>query len=77
MQGLSVAERDLELAPSEIQIYLLGPPRVEWHGQLLAIPRRQARALLYRLAAGNQPYPAMAWVFCSGPMLSRQRPGTI
>ena len=55
MQGLSVAERDLELAPSEIQIYLLGPPRVEWHGQLLAIPRRQARALLYRLAAGDQP----------------------
>ena len=55
MQGLSVAERDLELAPSEIQIYLFGPPRVEWHGQLLAIPRRQARALLYRLAAGDQP----------------------
>jgi len=44
-------------AEAELQVYLLGPPRVEWAGRALAIPRRQARALLYRLAAQLEPVP--------------------
>jgi DNA-binding SARP family transcriptional activator len=42
---------------STLQIYLLGSPAVAWAGQPLAVPRRQARALLYRLAACLQPGP--------------------
>lgn len=57
MQPLSSAPRDGALAPPALQIYLLGPPRVEWQSQPLTIPRRQARALLYRLAAEPQPVP--------------------
>jgi DNA-binding SARP family transcriptional activator len=38
-------------AVTDLHIYLLGSPRVEWAGRPLPIPRRQARALLYRLAA--------------------------
>ena len=44
-------------ASSKLQVYLLGPPHVEWDGRALAIPRRQVRALLYRLAARLQPVP--------------------
>ena len=33
-----------------LQFYLLGPPGIYWNGHTLPIPRRQARALLYRLA---------------------------
>lgn len=29
-----------------LRVYLLGPPQVTWAGQPIAIPRRQARALL-------------------------------
>ncbi len=42
---------------ASLRIYLLGPPRVEWAGRPLYIPRRQARALLYRLATQPQPVP--------------------
>jgi len=42
---------------SGLRVYLLGPPRAEWGGHALAVPRRQARALLYRLAARLQPVP--------------------
>ena len=51
----------IEPAEAEIRIYLLGPPRVEWASDAarprypLAIPRRQARALCYRLGAYPQP----------------------
>jgi predicted ATPase/DNA-binding SARP family transcriptional activator len=38
-----------------LQVTLLGPPQVLWEGGSLLIPRRQARALLYRLAAAPQP----------------------
>jgi DNA-binding SARP family transcriptional activator/tetratricopeptide (TPR) repeat protein len=38
-------------------VYILGPPRVEWAGAPLAIPRRQARALCFYLAARSQPAP--------------------
>ncbi len=40
-----------------LQIALLGAPRVEAQGRTVAIERRQARALLYRLAAALQPMP--------------------
>lgn len=47
----------LSAIPADLRIYLLGPPRVEYSKGSLAIPRRQARALLYRLAADMQPIP--------------------
>lgn len=36
---------------------MLGPAFVEWQGQRLPVARRQARALLYRLAAQVEPVP--------------------
>ena len=36
---------------------LLGPPQVRWAGQPVVLPRRQLRALLYRLATSPQPVP--------------------
>lgn len=39
------------------RIYLLGPPEVVWDGRPLVIPRRQVRALLYRLATYPQAVP--------------------
>ena len=44
-------------AKSKLRVYLLGPPKVEWAGRALTIPRRQVRALLYCLAARPQPVP--------------------
>jgi predicted ATPase/DNA-binding SARP family transcriptional activator len=38
-----------------LRVALFGPPNVTWAGQPLSIPRRQARALLYRLASGLRP----------------------
>ena len=46
-----------------LQVDLLGPPRVTRDGQALALPRRQSRALLYRLAAAPQPVPRDALCF--------------
>ncbi|MCD6290723.1 MAG: transcriptional activator domain-containing protein, partial [Anaerolineae bacterium] len=40
-----------------LRVYMLGPPRVTWKGGPLPIPRRQARALLYYLAAYRRPLP--------------------
>ncbi len=40
-----------------LRIRLLGPPEVVWAGRALVIPRRQVRALLYRLAAKREPVP--------------------
>jgi DNA-binding SARP family transcriptional activator/tetratricopeptide (TPR) repeat protein len=42
---------------TSLRIYLLGPPRVESSNGSLVIPRRQARALLYRLATTMEPTP--------------------
>ncbi len=42
---------------SKLHIHLLGSPQIEWNDQALAIPRRQTRALLYRLAIHMQPVP--------------------
>lgn len=41
----------------DLRVYLLGPSWIEWKGQALSIHRRQARALLYCLAAKRQPVP--------------------
>lgn len=43
-----------ESAPC-LRVFLLGPAFVEWQGQPLAIARRQARGLLYRLAGLEEP----------------------
>jgi len=48
-------------------IYMLGPPRVTWRGHPLTIPRRQTRALLYRLAARLEPVPREQLCFLLWP----------
>ena len=40
-----------------LRIALLGPPTLMWRGQPFPIARRQARALLYRIAAATHPVP--------------------
>ena len=42
-------------ADTSLQVHLLGLPRVECAGSPLSIPRRQVRALLYRLAVQLRP----------------------
>lgn len=54
MPGRSTIESAAS-ASEALQVYLLGPPRVEWSGTVLSVPRRQVRALLYRLAAQPDP----------------------
>ena len=44
----------LDPAPC-LRVFLLGSAFVEWQGQRLPIARRQARGLLYRLAAQTEP----------------------
>jgi ABC-type oligopeptide transport system substrate-binding subunit/DNA-binding SARP family transcriptional activator len=44
-------------AVAPLRIVMLGPPQVTWEGEPLTIPRRQTRALLYRLAASSEPVP--------------------
>ncbi|HEY66429.1 MAG TPA: AAA family ATPase [Caldilineae bacterium] len=44
-----------EAPVEQLCIYMLGPPHVTWEGHPLPIPRRQARALLYRLATHLDP----------------------
>jgi hypothetical protein len=51
-----------DLTPAEaigtnLRVALLGPPTLMWGGQPFAIARRQARALLYRIAAADNPIP--------------------
>ena len=41
--------------PPDLHVYLLGSPRIEQEKNLLEIPRLQARALFYRLAAHLEP----------------------
>jgi predicted ATPase/DNA-binding SARP family transcriptional activator len=47
----------IESLGATFRIALLGPPAFTWDGRPFAIARRQVRALLYRLAAANQPVP--------------------
>ncbi len=46
-----------------LRIELLGPPRLTWQGTPLSIPRRQVRALLYRLAV--YPHPVSRDLLCA------------
>lgn len=57
MSSPAEAEEPAELTPGTLRIYLLGTPSVEWAGQSFSIFRRQARALLYHLAAHLEPIP--------------------
>src|SRR5690242_8428762 len=50
-----------------LRVALLGPPTATWAGQSLPIPRRQARALLYRLAASLRPVPREQLCFLFWP----------
>lgn len=45
------------LQPSALHIKLFGVPQLVTEEQPLTLPRRQARALLYRVAAAHQPVP--------------------
>ena len=51
------AVRPAPAAQAALQVALLGRPVVTWQGQPLTLLRRQARALLYRVAAAAQPVP--------------------
>lgn len=55
MASLFMSEQVSALASVELQVRLLGPPSIAWQGTPLTFPRRQVRALLYRLAAMPQP----------------------
>jgi DNA-binding SARP family transcriptional activator len=57
MASRSGAAQPAEPTALALQVYLLGPPAVAWADHPLAVPRRQVRALLYRLAACPQPVP--------------------
>lgn len=50
-----------------LRVYLLGAAFVEWRAQPLPIARRQARCLLYRLAAQSQPVPREELAFTFWP----------
>ncbi|NOZ30064.1 MAG: tetratricopeptide repeat protein [Chloroflexi bacterium] len=52
---------------ADLKVYLLGPPKVLWGGDLLTVPRRQTRALLYRLAAHLQPVSRQRLCFLFWP----------
>jgi DNA-binding SARP family transcriptional activator len=54
-------------AGSCFRIYMLGPAWIEWGGEPLTVCRRQARALLYRLAAHPQPVPREELCFAFWP----------
>lgn len=47
----------VQLTAAPLSINLLGPPQIALAGAPLTLPRRQMRALLYRLAVAQQPVP--------------------
>jgi DNA-binding SARP family transcriptional activator len=54
---MMVSEHDVHAGQGarSLRILLLGAPEVLWHGEVICISRRQVRALLYRLAARQEP----------------------
>ncbi len=54
MASLSMSERVPESATAALHVCLLGSPSLAWQGKSLALSRRQARALLFYLAAVPQ-----------------------
>lgn len=57
LEGIN--DKDVEKGESNkpLHIILLGPPKITWEQEALTIPRRQVRALLYRLAADLHSVP--------------------
>ncbi len=43
------------------KLNLLGVPTMTWQARPFTLPRRQARALLFRLAVDEQPVPREDW----------------
>jgi DNA-binding SARP family transcriptional activator len=60
-------ERDKAAAEHHFQFYLLGPPMITWRGEHFELSRRQARALLFRLAVDLQPVARNELVFLFWP----------
>ena len=56
----------LDSAPC-LRVFVLGSAFVEWQGQRMTIARRQARGLLYRLAAQFEPVPREELCFTFWP----------
>jgi DNA-binding SARP family transcriptional activator len=56
-----------EATQTTLRIALLGSPMLMWSGQPVAMARRQARALFYRIAAAAHPVPReqLAFLFWS------------
>ena len=67
LPGHDVPGQRAGIEAAGLRIYLLGSPEATWAGQPLVIPRRQARALLYRLAAHAQPVPRETLCFLFWP----------
>lgn len=61
------SERSAQRSSTGLRVYLLGPPRVEWAGDPLDVPRRQVRALLYLLAVRPEPVPRERLCFLFWP----------
>jgi DNA-binding SARP family transcriptional activator len=65
-----VSRRNIPLADPRVatlRTFVLGPPKVEWAGEPLAVPRRQARALLFHLASTRQAFARQALHFLFWP----------
>lgn len=67
MAGVAPAKQDRTRSSGQLYICLLGAPEVTWQDAPLAIARRQARALLYRLAATAHPAARDALCFLFWP----------
>ncbi|MCK6623764.1 MAG: hypothetical protein DPW09_36040 [Anaerolineae bacterium] len=62
-----MAETQLDYNKPPCWIRLLGPPAIIWQTQPFSLARRQARALLYRLADGLHPTPRDQLIFLLWP----------
>lgn len=70
LDRLSAATEQITgIGTSVLQVHILGPPRVEWAGRPLSLPRRQLRALLYLLATQLQSVPREQLCFLFWPDL--------
>lgn len=67
MTDASSPELEACSTSAAFRIALLGAPEITWAGQPLSLPRRQTRALLYRLAADPQPAPRAQLCFLFWP----------
>lgn len=56
-----------------LRLYLLGPPAIYCGDEAINVPRRQARALLYRLGVRMQPIPREHLCFLFWPNVSEIR----